>query len=350
MPRWPLVIALCTCLASGATGAGAQQKEYILQPGGEWKLERAPEPGTDEAFIAEARVLIAEGQFIEARRALSKWLERNKLTDNPFLAEAYILRGDARQGMGDEYLALYDYKKVTLDFEGTRSFITAIERQMAIAIKYVNGMKRRFLGIRWYGAESEGEELLVRVGELMPLSVLAERAALELIAFYYRKGDLEWCATTCEIFLVNFPRSRYRARVLEYRINSNRGLFAGPEYDGSYLVEARELVKQYMAEFPAEAERRGLDEAALAWIDDSAADQILHNAKWYLRHGEHASAKYTLKKLVREYSLTVAASQAYQIMVEKGWASGATAPGPIDLGPSGGDGAEPAEPAEGAGQ
>jgi hypothetical protein len=324
MVRVLIVLAFLVTAAARAEG----QTEWRLGPDGGWVKASEPQPGTDEAFIAGARTLLAERKFAGARRKLTRWLDQHQYTDNPYLAEAYLLRGDARQAMGDEFLALYDYKKITTDFPSTKVFVTALERELAIGVKYLNGMKRRFLGIRWYSAETEAEEMLTRIQEQMPSSVLAERAGFELLRYYYRTVDLKQASEMGFVFMQNFPRSGYRARVLEYRINSNLGLYAGPQYDGSYLIEARELIRQYMAEFPAEAERTGTDEAAVARIDESEAEQVFEVARWYLRRGEAASARFTLHRLVHDHGLTVAASRGYQILVDKGWSVGLSPPGP----------------------
>lgn len=338
---WAMVrgLMVLVLLVAAAARAGAQT-EYRLDDQGTWVKAWEPKPGTDEAFIADARALLAEGKFSEARRMLTKWIDEHQFTDNKWLPDAYLLRGDARQGAGEEYLALYDYKKVTTDFPATTAFITAIERELAISIQYLNGKKRRFLGIRWYNAESDAEELLVRIQQQVPRSILAERAGYELIRYYFRTRDLKMASEMSYIFMQNFPRSRYRGKVLEYRILSTWGLYAGPQYDGAYLIEARELIRQYMAEFPADAERTGINDAAIARIDESAAEQILETAKWYLRRGEAASARYTLKRLVRAQPLSVAASRAYDLLVEKGWTAGTAAPGPKEE-PTGGEPKEP---------
>lgn len=327
-------------LVTAAARAGAQT-ELRLGPDGEWKQVAAPEPGTDAAFISDARTLLAKGKYSDARRVLTKWIDEHKFTDNQWLPEAYLLRGDARSGDGDEYLALYDYKKITSDYPSTAVFVTAIERELAIGIDYLNGKKRRWLGIRWYDAETDAVELMVRIQQQMPGSVLAERAAFELIRYYYRKRDLKGCSEMSAIFMVNFPRSRFRALVLEYRIKSNWGLYAGPEYDGSYLIEARQLILQYMAEFPADAERTGIDEAAIARIDESEAEQMYRIARWYMGQGDHASARYVLRRLVHDHPLTVAASRGYQLLEDKGWSVGILPPGPDEEGEK-----APPEPSE----
>jgi hypothetical protein len=318
---WPLV----ACAA-----AGAQQTEYRLDESGEWVQTSAPEPGSDAARIAEARRLLAEEKPGRARRLLSEWIEEHKFTDSPFLADAYVLRGDAKTMDGDEYQALYDYELVAKEFQGSTAFVRALEREMEIAIRYLGGMKRRWLGMRIFGAKGEGEELLVRVQERMPGSALAERAGFELIRYYYRKRDLVMAAEMSSVFMHNFPRSQYRVRALEYRIKSNVGLFAGPEYDGAYLIEARLLIKLFVDDFPAEAERTGMGDAMLARLDESAAAQLLVNARWYLRQGDEAAARYTLAHLVRQHGLTVSASRAYQMMTERGWAGSVEAPGAVD--------------------
>ena len=52
----------------------------------------APEPGTDGWVIAEARRELAADEPAKADKRLTDWIQINERTDNPWLAEAYMLR------------------------------------------------------------------------------------------------------------------------------------------------------------------------------------------------------------------------------------------------------------------
>lgn len=319
----PLRTSVClfvAVLSAGfAPGAGGQAKEMELDESGEFRETRVPEPGSDEATIAKARELLANDRPSEARSVLSNWIEEHAREDNLYLAEAYRLRGDAITASGNEYKALYDYEAVALQFPASPEFVTALEREFEIGMKYLNGLRRKFFGIRFENATGIGEELLVRIQERLPKSQLAEQAAIELADYYYRVREMEMAAEMYGIFLTNFPESQHRKHAMQRRIYSNIARFKGPRYDAAPLIEAQYLVEGFAQTYPADAQAAGLNDALVARLDESLAAQMLNTARWYLKQKDPTSARVMLQRLLREHPGTLAASRGTEIMVERGW-------------------------------
>lgn len=315
-----LVLYACVAIGWGVRGmALAQQVEYRLDEHGQWVVASAPEDGTDAALIAEVRRLLAEGDAVKARAMISPWIERNKRRDNPWLPQAYLLRGDALTMRGDEFKALYDYEAIISQFPGSEEFVTAVERELEIAIRYVNGYKRRWLGIRMLNAENLGTEMLVRVAERLPGSTLAERALIEYADYYYRIRNMEHAAEAYRMFLQLHPRSQYRKHSMERLVYAEVGGFGGPLYNARGLAEADRLIQDFGRRYPADAERAGLTDALRARLEESAAAKLLHQAQWFSRRADDVSARFMLRQLVRKYPATVAAQRAMDIMEDRGW-------------------------------
>ncbi|MBL8991235.1 MAG: outer membrane protein assembly factor BamD, partial [Phycisphaerae bacterium] len=269
--------------------AGETRPGYRLDENGRWVPLATPEPGTDEATIAEARRALAEDRPAAAIIILDRFIEAKDRTDNPLLPQAYLLRADATSAAGDEYESLYDYEAVIKQFAGTPEFVTAIERELEIGIRYCNGLNRKWLGFRWMGADDVGQELLIRVQERLPGSRAAERAGIELADYFYRNHDLKSASDAYDLFLQNYPNSPYRLKAMQRRVYSRIGQYKGPRYDGSPLLDAQVLVRRFMATYPSKAEESGIDEALLTRIDESAALQLLENANWYIKSGNGAA-------------------------------------------------------------
>lgn len=304
-----------------ASSAVAQTREYRLDESGEWAVAREPEPGSDEAVMADAAALLAAGQPAAARAVLDAWISENERTRNPWLPRAYLLRGDAKDAMGDEFRALFDYEReVILRFPQSEEFVLAIERELDIAIRYANGLRRKFLGMRIQGSGEIAEETLIRVQERLPGSELAERAAIELADFYYRKGDLDLASIAYDLYVVNFPNGPNVRKAMERRIRTNVAKYRGPDRDGSSLIDAIEQTKAYTRLYPADAEQSGLDDRLVQRLEDALADQMLAGARWYIKRGDLPSAKFTLRRLVRDRPNSIAAGEALEIMERYGWA------------------------------
>jgi len=311
-----LAILLVVVLAARAH---AQQATYELTEDGQWVEVAAPEPGSDEAIMGEARRHIVKGKPKRAKKLLTKWIDANEFTQSPWLPEAYLLRGDAKTAAGNEYKALYDYETVISEYPASSAFPIAVERELEIGIKYVNGMKRKFMGIRFSDSSKAGEELLVRVQERMVGSELAERALIELADFYYRQRDMDMAAEAYEIFIKLYPESEYTKKAMQRRIYANIARFKGPRYDASGLIEAKYLIEEFALRYPADAERAGLTNALASRLDESSAAQMLEVARWYYKRGDPVSTRFVLRRLQRRYPLTNAAESGYQFMLERGW-------------------------------
>ncbi|MFN0133865.1 MAG: outer membrane protein assembly factor BamD [Phycisphaerales bacterium] len=303
----------------GGARALAQSGEYRMDEAGDWKPAESRPLTADEATMARARKLLADEKFWSARRLLRDWLEANSKSESPQLPLAYRLRGDARTADKDEYEGLRDYEAVCIQFPGTEEYVRAIERELEIAIRYVNGYRRKFLGMRIQPADDIGEELLVRVQERLPQSRLAERAGIELADYYYRNRDLSLASEAYDLFVQNFPRSRFADRARVQRIYSEIGRYKGPEYDGSGLADAKILIQGYAEVNPLGAQREGLTDALVSRLDESAGASVLVRAKWYIRRGDLVSARATLRRLLATHPRTLAAREGMDILDANQW-------------------------------
>ncbi|MEZ6210938.1 MAG: outer membrane protein assembly factor BamD [Phycisphaerales bacterium] len=306
--------------------ARAQAETYSLTESGQWQAEQQ-ERDADQQVIDQARRALAEDNPSKARTLLTAWLDDPANSRNIWRPAALRLRGDARVALHREYLALYDYEEVIRAFPESDEFLTAVERELDIAIRYANGLKRRAWGIRIFDATDVAVELLIRVQERTPGSALAERAAIELADFYYRTGDIALASEAYDLYMENFPKGPNYLKARQRRIFADIARFKGPKYDASGLIDAQIQIKELNRDAPIQAEQAGLSGGVELRIEESLAAKQLENARWYLARNEWPSARLVLRRLNREFPSTVAASRARDIMREKGWLeSAATAP------------------------
>ncbi len=312
-----LAPALATiALAASPTLA---QSDFKLDQSGNWVQVGTAAPGSDGAIIAAARKHLAEDRPADAQQAIDPWINANERSQNPLLAQAFVVRGDALTAQGDEYDALYDYERAIKQFPATQSFVTAVEREMDIGVRYCAGLRKKFLGARILPSADIGEELLIRVQERMPGSRLAERAGIELADYYYRDHDLSLAVDAYDLFIQNYPNSQYKQRAMQRRIYATIARFKGPKYDGSSLIDAKILTRRYISLYPAEAEKAGLDDGLLTRLDESSGQEMLETANWYMRRGDDVSARMVLQRLVRDHPRTAAAQKGLEIIQSKGW-------------------------------
>ena len=321
LPRRTALLALVCALALAGSALGLGSS-FTLERDGRWAVEREPEPGSDEAVIAEVRRHLAEDRPGAAFDRIDRWIKQNDPESqgtSPWLPEAYLARGDALLAMNREFKALFDYEVVASRFPESSAFVRAIERELGIARLYSAGLKRRLMGVRWGETEDTAVELMIRAQERVPGSVLAEQAAIDLADHYFRKRDMALAAEAYDLYLLNYPQGPNRVKAMQRRIFANIAQFKGPSYDSSSLLDAELQIRRFGAELPTEAERLGIDDALLARVDESLAMQRLDTAKWRLRQGNLASARFLLRRLVKDHPRSTAAGEAIQMMTARGW-------------------------------
>jgi outer membrane protein assembly factor BamD (BamD/ComL family) len=294
-------------IAGGALG----QQKYELSDTDEWNLVNAVDPSTPAGQLATARRALAAGENKRAANLATEWIER--YPRDPLLPNAYLLRGDALVARGQYFKALFDYEFVARAYPASEAFVTVIQRELEIGVKYARGMKRLWLGLRLLNADDVAEELLIRVQERMPGSRLAEEAAIELADHYFRKREMRLAVEMYSIFLENHPASDQVSKARRRLIYSELATFKGPPFDASGLHEARARLNELIAIEPAAAERLGAD-ALLIRIDESDAQKLLVTAKWYLATGDPIATELIIRRLVTRYPRTVAAADALRLM------------------------------------
>ena len=256
----------------------------------------------------------------EARQRLDPWIERNESEENAWLPRAYLLRGDAKVMQREEYQSLYDYEMVIREFPASEEYETAVLREMDIAQRYLDGMKRKLWGLfRIEPARRLGEELMIRVQERLPGSRVSEEAAIRLAEHYYKTRDLALAKEMFDIFQRNYPDSEYAKEALLGQIYANVAQFKGPEYDASGLIEAELLLDRFVRRYPADALRSGIAEGLGSRIDESRAQQMLSTANWYLDRNDEPSARLVMRRLLKQHPATSAAQSALRAMEDRGW-------------------------------
>jgi len=309
-PIWIVGLAWFVLGVVAGPQPGLAQDTYVLDEQG-WVKTDAPEPGSPEAQLQAIRRALAEDRPGDAKSLASEWIEN--YPNHPMIAEAYLLRGDAKVAQANYYRALFDYEFLIRRYPGTEQFVTALEREYEIARRYtgVDGplLKRKLLGMRILTARAEGEELLIRIQERVPGSDLGEQASMTLADAYFQNAEMSNAAVAYDLFLENYPRSPRRERAMLRLIQSSLARFKGPNFDATGLIEANQRLKEYEQEFPVAAERLGA--AALrVRIEETMARKDLLDARWYERTGDDVAARYIYRRLIKDRPQTAAAADA----------------------------------------
>ena len=129
--------------------------------------------------------------------------------------------------------------------------------------------------------------------------------------FYFAQSQMKLASETYDLFLLNYPDSDRREWAMLRSIQASLARYQGPRFSQTGLIDARQRLQLYEAEFPAAAERIGAA-ALLTRIEESLALRDYTTARWYDRTGEDVSAATLYRRIVRDFPQTAAARRALE--------------------------------------
>ena len=314
-----------------------------------WKpMKPVPNPEAEAEFKA-AEKLFQQGKFPEAeaefktlakKRKGSEWGEKAQY----YLAESYYQRG--------KLVWAHDaYEKLVADYPGTQYLDKLISREYAIAQSWFGIYDPKAKPedqIPWTGRfdgrrptlDTNGHAIqaLEHVRHHDPTGPLADDAVLRIAEEHEKQKDFEGAAIYYDQLSTDHPKSPFVQRAHLAAIDMRMKAYLGPEYDGSGLEKARDLIKQTIVAFPDRPAGNEKLYTTLDHINDAEAERTFTEAEYYLRAGYVTSAEYYYSKLRQRWPKSPYALKAKTQLAaiakmprKKAWVSKImTQPGTID--------------------
>jgi outer membrane assembly lipoprotein YfiO len=261
--------------------------------------------------IEQIAQLIERKRNGEARRRLVAWFKRNPTS--PVRDRALFLMAEALYQYGNRIKAFYYLDELEDEYPDSPLFFSALEKQYEIADSYLDGYKRRFLGIPMFHAYDEAVDMLFRVRQRSPGSPLAEKALLRTADFYYADSQYDLAADAYAWYAREYPRSPAIGRVKLRQAFANYAQFRGLRFDATPLVDARAQLAELIAANPDLAEEEGLP-AVVGRIDHTFAEKLYWTGNFYRRTHEPRAAVYMYRYLLEAYPNTPEAAKAQQAL------------------------------------
>jgi hypothetical protein len=289
-----------------------------------WSPLPEPAAGSAEEGLRNARRAIAREAWDQSETICRDWLTRFTSTarirpllgdqdvpvveveqaQSPLVGEVRLLLGDALRARGELYPAAVEYETVARSYPDSPAWLDAVERCYEIAVIWSKQEPEFLMGIfpvsDW---TEEVEELLIRVQERVPGSILAERAGFALMEFYFREENYRLTADMAAIVLENHPTTPQADLARRRIVDANRRLWKGPENDLSGLEEASSILSYFIAEDPVAAQRINSAQQ-LREVQEDLVQSEWSTAQWYLRSGDPVSAAYEVSRLADRYADT----------------------------------------------
>ena len=313
------ILAALTVAAAMAFAPGCQfaekpevddtTKTSLVLQDGQWREVPAASSAAS-ASLANIRELAQAGKHSKVIGAVNKHLKAFAI--DPSRQEAMFLAGESEVARGRLYQGFEWYERQIRAYRSGEFFEPALLQEVEIGKRFLAGEKRHFWGIFRISAEDEGEEILEKVIEHAPGTVLAESVALYLGDWHNGQGEWEEAIAAYDRFLKLFPNSRQASGAMLQAARAMLNIYQGPSYDETPLLDARERFLVVREQFPGLIATEGVDEA-LVTILDARAERLMTRGAFYERTNRLDSAVYYYEKVLKDFPRsyhTVAARDA----------------------------------------
>jgi TolA-binding protein len=297
-----------------AAGPSDSPSSTLILGSNGWRpiVKPAPNPQADAEFQAAIK-LFRQGEFAEAEKQFARIAKKRKGTNwgqdgQYYLAECQFQR--------KKYVDAHDsFERLHADYPGATEYLPKlIEREYAIAQMWFGQSDSATppeKKLSWTGhfdgslplIDTQGSALkaLEHVRHNDPTGPLADRASVQIADYYMKRADYESAALYYDQFIAEYRKSPFLQRAQLAAIDARMKGYLGPEYDGSGLEKARDLVKRTMQTFP---ERQASFEKlyqTLDHINEAQAEKTFRDGMYYKRAGKVASAEYYLGKIPQRW-------------------------------------------------
>lgn len=315
---WSVVWIVASCCH------GAAAETWVLK-GGE-RLEVVPDAPQEpyEQAIAQLKDLVREGDVREVKEALAQYKADFPDRIGPDL-ELFVL-GEVQYWRDRYTKALVKYERLLKDYPGSEYAGLTLERQFAIATEYLQGRKKRVLGILTLSAHEDGVELMEKISDRAGLDEpngVGLRAALAVAEHYearelYNEAYLKWSeiASYWEIGPIG-KRALYRMAENNLAAYNRYPLEKRAHYDASKLTTAKTYYQKFLLLYPQEAKENEVPRK-IGEIDEQMAFKQYRIGQYYRRTGERQAAHLYFDMVVQNWPETEAAALAKEALDEDG--------------------------------
>jgi len=127
---------------------------------------------------------------------------------------------------------------------------------------------------------------------------LADQAAWTIATYHLQQADYESAANIYDQLIAEHPKSPLAHRATLASIDCKMKAYAGPEYDGAGLEQARAQIEQVMKAYPEKAASTADDLShKLDLIADQQAERAFTNGAYYKRAGKVAAAEFSFAEV-----------------------------------------------------
>ncbi len=306
MRRFTIISGLIVIVLCRFAGAQIQEKYIFDQNTHKWvPAEQIEKPY--EGILGQAQELMARGKYRKAEKLLKKFLKQD--IDDKDRRAAMLLFGDCAFLRGRFMKAHKRYSRLIDTYPDTREFAIALRRELDIARAWLAGKKQLVFGFLPMGAEDEALDVLSMIEQNGAGHRIAEVALKEKADYFFRTGQFELAEMAYRRLAKEYRSKRYRQYAMYRSAAAALASFPGIAFDDTPLLEASELYKEYLENFPNDSKKPEI-RTILEQIRDRRAHKEFAVGKFYERIRKIDAAVYYFRVVTKLWPDTLWAQRA----------------------------------------
>ena len=240
---------------------------------------------------------------IAKKRKGTHWGEKSQyyVAESQYQQKKYVKANDS-------------FERLYADYPGTEFRDKLVSREYALAQMWLaqsDPEAKAEQKLPWYtrftgeqpliDTRGTGLKALEHVRHHDPDGPLADDSVLQIADYHMKSKDYESAAIYYDQLVASHPKSPFLQKAQLASIDSRLKAYMGPDYDGSGLEKAREMVKQTMSTFPdRQASYENLYHT-LDVINDQEAERTFKVGEYYKRTGKVTSAEFYFGKIPQRW-------------------------------------------------
>lgn len=313
-------LAAAAIVLSGAVFTGRIRADtWHLTGDGEWEKVADDAAGKYMLAVAKVKQLISVGQVESAQEALQQLKADFPDVAGPDL-DAFM-EAEMLYAAGKWSKAVRKYEEFIEAWPRSSLYDSALEREYAIAVAFLNGEKRRVLKVLKLSAYEEGAKIMRGIADHKGNAPIAKRALVTVARscenrdkFRVADPDQTDAYETWRDISLRWGTGELGRQALLGMAHSLHSAYKGPKYDVDMLVSteranARKLYETFKLEYSQLADEYDID-AKIRKVDEQMAYKQFTIAEYYDRAENKQAANLYYQLVVDVWPDTDAATMA----------------------------------------
>ena len=279
---------------------------------GKWLNPKSAVKPTPEEQLDYALEYYNQDKIDEARREFRKLLKSYPKSTQA--AEAQFYLGMIEEKKARLYEAFLAYQKVIDKYPFSSRIDEVIEKEFRIAEKFMQGEKRKALGIN-LPVENPAIEIFRKVVNNSSFGRWAPEAQYKLGLLLKSQSRFYEAEEEFSKVIKNYPKSEW-VTAAEFQVASCRASIApDPDYNQEAMREAKESFEDFILSHP-DAELSQEAERNIRQLKEKEAQGYFDAAEFYEKQKAYNAAKIYYNIVIDDYPKTQWAAQAFSKLQE----------------------------------